>query len=154
MSMDIQCSRVGTKHLLTFSGLKQVEQEGLSGYSYSLLVYKIRHLQAGSAMGLPSVPGKSSSLCAWFLYPHLTSPSLCFKTSGTMNVENCSRNLSQMALFNFIAIMVINALSTNNVLHIEIDLIHLTGFWNRFSWMDTHSCSDDKRHLRWYIERW
>lgn len=38
-----------------------------------------------------------------------------------------------MAPFNFIVIIVINVLSTNNVLSVETDLIRSTGFWNRFS---------------------
>lgn len=33
-----------------------------------------------------------------------------------------------MAPFNFIVIIVINVLSTNNVLSVETDLIHSTGF--------------------------
>lgn len=51
------------------------------------------------AMGLLSVPEESSFLCAWFLYPHFTSEEASFlclvhlKTSGTMNMENWSRNL-------------------------------------------------------------
>lgn len=33
-----------------------------------------------------------------------------------------------MAPFNFILMIVINVLSTNNVLNVEVDLIYLTGF--------------------------